>query len=175
MFSLGLSSFLIIASSFQPSEIDRLIQQLGSPQFAERQAASKGLEAIGEPAVEALQKAVASSPDAEVRRRAETLLATIKAKRAAPAPAQPGPQAGPGVPILQNAIDKALADRWRTAYALWRKDTRRGPETLKVFQEVSEVWLKRLPQLPAALFAEETAALLSATLEIVDAKPKPAS
>lgn len=65
-----------------PDEIDRLIRQLGSDRFTERQKASKALEAVGEPALEALRKAAKDS-DAEVRRRANELVHTIEARRAA--------------------------------------------------------------------------------------------
>jgi uncharacterized protein (TIGR03067 family) len=60
-------------------QIDLLIRQLGSSQFAEREAASRRLEAIGETALEALRKA-AKSNDVEVRRRAEQVIEAIEAK-----------------------------------------------------------------------------------------------
>jgi hypothetical protein len=50
-------------------EIDRLIKQLGSDSFEEREAASRKLEEIGELALPALHKEVGSQ-DAEIRRRA---------------------------------------------------------------------------------------------------------
>jgi WD40 repeat protein len=53
-----------------PAEIDRLIKQLGSDEFEQRQAASKALEAIGEPALDALRKTANKSDNAEIRRRA---------------------------------------------------------------------------------------------------------
>src|SRR5262249_34801586 len=65
-----------------PAEIDRLVRRLGSDSFAKRQEASKTLETIGEPALEALRKAVKSC-DAEIRRRATELVRTIEARRAA--------------------------------------------------------------------------------------------
>src|SRR5690348_15156304 len=43
-----------------PAAIQRLITQLGSDEFTEREAASRRLEAIGEPALPALHKAAAS-------------------------------------------------------------------------------------------------------------------
>src|ERR1043166_2910287 len=65
----------------QPKErmadrVARLVKQLGHENFAKREAASKELDAIGEPTLNALRKA-ASSDDAEVRRRAEQLVASI--------------------------------------------------------------------------------------------------
>jgi hypothetical protein len=62
----------------KPAALDRLIQQLGSDDFGERQAASKALEAAGEPALPALWKAM-SSEDAEVAKRASTLVESILA------------------------------------------------------------------------------------------------
>ncbi len=58
-------------------EINRLIQQLGSSVFAEREAANKRLENIGEPALDALRREQANSSDAEVRSRAGQLIQNI--------------------------------------------------------------------------------------------------
>jgi len=63
----------------QTEKIAQWIQQLGSDSFAERNAASKALDEIGEPALEALREAM-KSRDAEVRRRATALVATIEAR-----------------------------------------------------------------------------------------------
>jgi WD40 repeat protein len=57
--------------------IDRLIQQLGRPNFAAREVASRRLEAIGEPALERLQTA-AHSKDVEISRRARALVRAIE-------------------------------------------------------------------------------------------------
>jgi WD40 repeat protein len=59
-------------------EIERLIRKLGSPIFAEREAAAKSLDAMGEPVLDSLQKAAARSKDAEIRRRAESLIKAIE-------------------------------------------------------------------------------------------------
>jgi WD40 repeat protein len=61
----------------KPSEIERLIRQLGSDDFEKREAASKRLEAIGAPALDLLRKAAADE-DAEIRQRAATLVETIE-------------------------------------------------------------------------------------------------
>jgi hypothetical protein len=61
------------------ADVERLVQQLGSDRYAEREAASKALAEIGEPAMKPLRKA-ASSDDAEVRRRAKQLLEDIPAR-----------------------------------------------------------------------------------------------
>src|SRR5262249_6610035 len=53
-----------------------LVRQLGDGKFAKREAAGKALEALGAPALPALREAAASK-DAEVRRRAERLIAAI--------------------------------------------------------------------------------------------------
>jgi hypothetical protein len=52
--------------------VARLVRQLGSDDFDEREAASRGLEALGRAALPALHRAV-RSPDLEVRRRARDL------------------------------------------------------------------------------------------------------
>src|SRR5262249_29753033 len=60
------------------ARIDRLIEQLGSPVYAERQTASRALERVGEPALEPLQTASEEAGDAEIRRRAERLVQPIE-------------------------------------------------------------------------------------------------
>ena len=52
---------------------DRLIRQLGSDSYDEREAASAALKAMGEAALPTLLQAL-GSPDPEVRQRAATLL-----------------------------------------------------------------------------------------------------
>jgi hypothetical protein len=75
-----LPALLALASAAEPPpDIARLLEQLGSPNFEEREAASKALEKIGEPALEALRVA-SRSPDAEVRRRAAELFKAIEAR-----------------------------------------------------------------------------------------------
>jgi uncharacterized protein (TIGR03067 family) len=56
--------------------IQRLIRQLGSDSFKEREAASRDLAAIGESAEQALRRALLDS-DLEIRRRATRLLHTL--------------------------------------------------------------------------------------------------
>jgi hypothetical protein len=68
---------LALLPSEQSTEIGRLVHQLGSPRFAEWEAASRGLEAISGPAWQMLEQAARAGPDPEVRRRAEGLLAAI--------------------------------------------------------------------------------------------------
>jgi hypothetical protein len=60
-----------------PPSIDQLIKQLGSEEFAEREAAAEALETIGAPALEALRNA-ARNDDPEVRRRAERLITVLE-------------------------------------------------------------------------------------------------
>ena len=63
-----------------PAEIDRLIKQLGSDNYSERDAASKALEAIGEPVRDALLNAATKCDDAEVRLRAEKVIKSLDAR-----------------------------------------------------------------------------------------------
>lgn len=58
-------------------KIATLIEQMGSGTFAEREAATKALAAIGVPALEALRQA-AKSEDPEVRKRAEEIIPKIE-------------------------------------------------------------------------------------------------
>jgi WD40 repeat protein len=67
-----------LATSADAPEIERLIQQLGSPNFAEREAATKRLDAVGEPALGSLRKAAARSKDAEIRRRSDSLIKAVE-------------------------------------------------------------------------------------------------
>src|SRR5690242_7017393 len=59
-------------------EIDRLISQLASDLFGDREAASRRRQKIGPPAVDALRAAASDNKDAEVRRRAANVLAVIE-------------------------------------------------------------------------------------------------
>ncbi|MCZ2343702.1 MAG: HEAT repeat domain-containing protein [Bacteroidales bacterium] len=75
---------LFVGVSLTPAEesapsqrIDLLIAELGSPDFHTRQAAAQALDHIGRPALSALREAVRTTADAEVRQRAETLVAKI--------------------------------------------------------------------------------------------------
>jgi hypothetical protein len=69
------------AKNADADRIDKLIEQLGSAKFSEREAASKELEKIGVPALDALQKA-AKSTDLETRRRAQSIIAKVRRGRA---------------------------------------------------------------------------------------------
>ena len=81
LLGLGLAVLLAApartADNVDPERIGKLIKQLGSAEFAEREKASKELDAIGTPALEPLQKAL-KSDDAEVRLRAEDLVKKIE-------------------------------------------------------------------------------------------------
>jgi formylglycine-generating enzyme len=66
-----------LAAETEAERIDRLIRQLGSESFAQREEAGKALEAIGLPALSALRKAASTSADAEVRRRAGQLVEEV--------------------------------------------------------------------------------------------------
>jgi hypothetical protein len=59
-------------------DIERLIKQLGSDEFEEREAATRALEKVGKPALKALGEAATGNPDAEVRTRAAALIVAIR-------------------------------------------------------------------------------------------------
>jgi hypothetical protein len=83
----ALLAFGILVSAKDPApattEVPRLIQQLGSKRFKEREAATKALDNVGEQALEPLRKAAKDDADAEVRRRAGALVERL-ARRLAP-------------------------------------------------------------------------------------------
>src|SRR5205823_6578585 len=56
---------------------ERLVRQLGGRKYSEREAAARQLEALGEPALPALRRAI-STAELEVRRRAESLIVRIE-------------------------------------------------------------------------------------------------
>ncbi len=77
---MALLSLVAAAAAAPPdaAEIERLVRQLGSDDRAQRQEAGKRLEAIGEPALEALRQAAAArDADADVRLRACLVLRAI--------------------------------------------------------------------------------------------------
>ncbi len=65
-------------------DIERLVKQLGSDEFKEREAASSALNKVGKPALNALQKAAKGSDDLEVRSRAARLILAIRDALARP-------------------------------------------------------------------------------------------
>src|SRR6059036_3602768 len=80
-------AFLLLMLPFVPAvaddpddkEIARLVKQLGSSDYRMRDAATKRLQEIGKPALDALNKA-ATGKDLETRRRAEQIVAVIEYK-----------------------------------------------------------------------------------------------
>lgn len=76
----GLSFVPILAVQPDGKDIERLVKQLGSTDFRKRDAASKELAAIGEPARAALQEAATSSNDIELRQRASGLMQALNAR-----------------------------------------------------------------------------------------------
>src|SRR5690348_7394950 len=74
---LGLAGGATPADSGGDERVPRLIRQLGSDQFREREAATDALDGLGAAALEPLRKAT-KSEDAEVRRRAADLVQRIE-------------------------------------------------------------------------------------------------
>jgi hypothetical protein len=67
------------AARIDATRLARLIADLDSNQFAVREKATEELEKLGELAEPALEKALASKPSAEVKRRVEPLLEKLRA------------------------------------------------------------------------------------------------
>jgi uncharacterized protein (TIGR03067 family) len=72
------------AGERQADHIVRLVKQLGHKEFAQREAASRELEAIGEPALGVLRKA-ATDDDAEIRRQSAKIVGVITGRMRAAA------------------------------------------------------------------------------------------
>src|SRR5437764_2607410 len=66
-----------VAGDPDDKDIERLVKQLGSTKFKEREAAMARLKEIGEPALDALVKA---NSTLEMRRRSEAIIAVIENK-----------------------------------------------------------------------------------------------
>lgn len=71
--------WLALARAADPAAeaVVRLVQQLGSEQFRQRQEASRGLENLGASALPALQQAAQANDDPEIRQRARELVRLI--------------------------------------------------------------------------------------------------
>src|SRR5262249_21291175 len=72
------------ADKGRAQRIAQLVRDLDADSFVQRERASAGLQKMGEEAVEELRAALEGKPSLEVRRRAEALLARIKAKGPSP-------------------------------------------------------------------------------------------
>jgi hypothetical protein len=79
---LSLATF--VDGTTDDKDIERLVKQLGSDEFKEREAASNALNKIGKPALIALQKATKDSGDAEIRSRATKLIKAMENDLARP-------------------------------------------------------------------------------------------
>ena len=81
LLGLGLAALVVTpgaaADKVDAEKIAKLIEQLGSDDFAEREKASEQLDAVGRPALDQLRKAI-KSPDKETQRRAEELVKKIE-------------------------------------------------------------------------------------------------
>jgi hypothetical protein len=83
-FVLGLAVVAAVpaAPAADAAAIDKLIAQLSSEDFDTRNQATKSLDAIGEPALDALRKAAETNADPEVRMRSATLVRLIEQRAA---------------------------------------------------------------------------------------------
>jgi WD40 repeat protein len=70
----------VLLGAQDTSETERLVRQLESSQFKVRQAATKALDALGEPALPALRKALAAARDPEARRRLQQVIDGIEGR-----------------------------------------------------------------------------------------------
>lgn len=112
-----------------PGEIQGLVKQLGSEVFKEREVATKRLKEIGEPALDALHRAV-TSDNPEVRRRAEDIVAAIDHKLYGQPVSLTGHTGGVWIVSVSADGKRLLTSSDDTTLRLW--DTDSGKE-LRVF------------------------------------------
>jgi hypothetical protein len=86
------------------ARIERLIKQLGDDEFAKREVASRELEEIDAPAIDALRQAAAMIDDLEIRTRAARVLKAI------------------GAHACQRELTK-WAGSWKSSDGTWLKIT----------------------------------------------------
>jgi WD40 repeat protein len=118
--------------------IRKLIADLDSEDFLERESASKELEKFGEAAAPLLRKALEGEPSGEVRKRAEALLVGLKAREVLP---QSGKLAGGPVRIVR-AVWVLERIGGKEAEEVLKALARGKPGTLEV--EEAKAALKRL-------------------------------
>jgi len=112
------------------SEGTRLIEHLGSEKFAEREAASKRLAEIGEPALDALHKALRSD-DLEIRCRARRIVAAVENRLYGPELRLTGHTGEVRSVCVSADCKRLLTSNWDKTLRLW--DTATGKQLL-VFQ-----------------------------------------
>jgi hypothetical protein len=119
-----------------PEKISKLIEKMGSSDFEDREEAQKQLDAIGEPALEALKKAM-SSEDTEVRRRAEELIKKIERRTESTKVLQPTKI---HLVYKDTPLNEALADlRKKTGYNITLHDPDNKLKDRKVTVDTGEV------------------------------------
>ena len=116
------------------AEISRLVRQLGNDDFFKREEASKRLKEIGEPALDALDKAT-TSDDPEVRRRAEDGIDAIETKLYGPALCLTGHTAAVRCVCVSADGKRVLTGSADNTLRLWDADT---GNCLRVFEGHTE-------------------------------------
>jgi hypothetical protein len=119
-----------------PEKVSKLIEKMGSSDFEDREEAQKQLDAIGEPALEALKKAM-SSEDIEVRRRAEELVKKIENRSASTKVLKPTKI---HLVYKDTPLNEALADlRKKSGYNITLHDPDNKLKDRKVTVDTGEV------------------------------------
>src|SRR5262245_37824411 len=134
--ALGLS-VLAVRAEDRPdaAQISKLIEQMGSGDFDEREKATRALDQIGAPALEALRKAT-SSDDAEIKKRAQELVGAIERR------AESRQLLGPKMVRLQfkdTPLAEAVADlSKRSGYPILLNDPEGKLKDVKVTLDTGE-------------------------------------
>lgn len=129
---------LFPSSAAQPESTARLIEQLGSAVFREREVASEKLARRGEAVLPDLRRAALSSSDLEIRRRAAFLIEEIDHRLC-----RPVRRFGTAIWCLRYSPDgrkAAASGAWGTVW-VWDVDTGKDVALLKHEQSVSSIAL----------------------------------
>jgi len=125
------------------AKIEKLVKQLGSDEYKEREAATEELKKIGEPALPALKEALKSS-DLEVRLRAETVIKALAKKRTAGKDGRPGTADPTDAPSTSPRLGKELEEVLKDLPEEMRKQVEKMLEQM----EELERGLKLPPRMP---------------------------
>jgi WD40 repeat protein len=136
------------------AEIARLIRQLGSEDFDEREKASRRLEEIGGPAWGALRRAAQNDKDAEVRGRAAEIVRTLRTRLFGPVRTLTGHNGQVNCLGVSADSKRLLSGGMDGTVRLWDLTTGEQIELVAEHGDILAVWGAALsPDGKRALFA----------------------
>lgn len=128
------------------AKIEKLVKQLGSDEYKEREAATEELKKIGEKALPALKEAL-KSEDLEVRLRAETVIKALAKKRTAGKDGRPGTADPTDAPSTSPRLGKELEEVLKDLPEEMRKQVEKMLEQMEELEKGLEL-PPRMPPVP---------------------------